>query len=447
MDIQLNVNKYCLMKWFTSKQGEKMRKLLYLILFAGLVFTGCESPMDIDVIELEDIEGTLFNRQLLKDGNDFSIGYENGNIRTSQVALSWGMITDENFKFYKILCNGDERAVFDNEIHTSWIDSLCAGNTIYEYELIVFANNGMADFDTILIKTPRWDSPGNLNVYGVSQTDVRLTWIDNSESEENFQVDIYHEFSDIPIDSYFVAANVTELIVSDLDPMTYYRFNVKATNSWENVSDSSEMVSCDMSSLSFDPPSNLYLQLNNENCIDLDWQDNSTLESGFTIERKRNTSSFEEIAIVNRDTYYFTDTDTLSWTAGDTITYRVRGYNDFNGTDYTDYCVESSIYIVDMNSDLVVIQLQVDNYPAEATWNIFDYTTSSLYYPTDRTFTYSYQSVTKILDLPAGTYALVCDDSNSNGGISGNIIQSGVVLREWDADDYNMNRYFIFDVE
>ena len=64
-----------------------MRRL-FLLLLIGLLFAGCESPMDINVIELEGIEGSLFNHQLLKDGNDFSIGYENGNIRTSQVALS-----------------------------------------------------------------------------------------------------------------------------------------------------------------------------------------------------------------------------------------------------------------------------------------------------------------------------------------------------------------------
>ena len=80
-----------------------MKKLLYCSLFIALLFIiSCESPLKINAPELEEVQGSSFDRTELCDENGFMPGYENGNIQTNQVDLSWSQTEEENFLFYKL---------------------------------------------------------------------------------------------------------------------------------------------------------------------------------------------------------------------------------------------------------------------------------------------------------------------------------------------------------
>ncbi len=68
-------------------------------------------------------------------------------------------------------------------------------------------------------------------------------------------------------------------------------------------------------------PSNLAATAISENQIDLTWQDNSTDEGGFDIQRKTGTGSFATIATVGADVTAYSDTGLTSDT---TYTYRVQ---------------------------------------------------------------------------------------------------------------------------
>lgn len=76
-------------------------------------------------------------------------------------------------------------------------------------------------------------------------------------------------------------------------------------------------------------PSNLVAQVNDKD-VTLTWRDNSTNESGFTIERS-NGGAFERIDFVSTNVQAFTDTDL----AAGTYTYRVRAYNSDKYSDYS----------------------------------------------------------------------------------------------------------------
>ena len=76
---------------------------------------------------------------------------------------------------------------------------------------------------------------------------------------------------------------------------------------------------CTVAAPKTDPPSNLTATLlNNE--VQLNWQDNSSDETGFSIERKEGDKSFTEIATVGADIVTYTDATIGS----QTYTYRVR---------------------------------------------------------------------------------------------------------------------------
>ena len=72
--------------------------------------------------------------------------------------------------------------------------------------------------------------------------------------------------------------------------------------------------------------------------INLTWDDNSNNESSFIIERGTDNSSFAQIATVDTNINYYTDTN---FTLGQTYYYRVKASNEFGDSSYTN---TASIY-------------------------------------------------------------------------------------------------------
>jgi transcriptional regulator CtsR len=83
-------------------------------------------------------------------------------------------------------------------------------------------------------------------------------------------------------------------------------------------------------------PSNLVATAISSSRIDLTWQDNSSDETGFKIERKTGTGSYSQIATVGAGVTSYSNT---GLSAGTTYYYRVRAYK---GTLNSDYCEEAS---------------------------------------------------------------------------------------------------------
>ena len=424
-----------------------MRNVLYFVILT-LVIVSCESPLEIQQHELDNIEGAHFNRTELKNGGDFSVGYENGNIQTSKVELNWSQTTEEDFIFYKLTRNNNELAVFNNIATTTFIDSLVGEDNYYDYQITVFAENGMVAKDTIEIKTPKWQTPSNLRVNGLSETDVKLMWDDNSDSEDNFKIYFYDDSTRSLIDSFLVAANVTEKIVTNLDSLETYSFSVKALNSWEEDTNTSPDELFDMENFVFYSPSNLNCNQNTDMSIEMNWIDNSSLETGFAIERKINNSEFieiTEITEINLETY--TDIDTTAYSIGDLLTYRVRALNDYvYPTEYTDYSDEYELVVVEIGNGLVTITVQVDSYPSEASWNVYNSDTNLSYFDNYQTFDNGQQSVTETISLESGDYYIHCLDTYGDGGISGEVFENGSMLINWDNNDYSSEGIFQFQV-
>ncbi len=326
-----------------------MKRLVYFFMLTILIFiVSCESPINIQIHELDEVIGSNFNRSELKVGGDFSVGYQNGNIQTTKVELSWTQTTEEDFMFYKLTRDNNELAVFTDITKTAFIDSLVFEDNFYDYQITVFAENGMVAKDTIEIKTPKWQAPSNLTANGLNDTDVQLMWDDNTDSEDNFKIYFYDSTARSLVDSFTVNANITEKIVTDLDPTETYSFTVKAVNQWEEDTNLSPQEWFDMTSFVFDPPSNLTCNQNNDMRIELNWTDNSTLETGFSVERKINSSEFTEIAEIDQiNTTSYTDNNTTAYEVGDTLTYRVRAFNDYEVLEYTDYSNEYEIVIIE----------------------------------------------------------------------------------------------------
>ncbi|MCD4820404.1 MAG: hypothetical protein K8S23_17125 [Candidatus Cloacimonetes bacterium] len=332
-----------------------MKKTAFiLIIVSSLLFWSCaeKSPLKIDKFDLNEVTSQAsFNRSNLMDGDDYSVGYYNGNIQTTKVNLEWGKSNSDNFLCYKLLRDG-ELYTFSDVNFTAFSDTLLAQDQTYDYKIFTVTTEGNIASDTLTIKTPKWETPSELQITGLNFNTVEVFWADNCESETEYRVYLekYDSFAFqfVMVDSIINSQNDDKAIFTDLEDSSTYRFSVKGDNQWEeytNLAVSNNFYT----PFNFDPPSNLSVNhISESNAIKLNWDDNSTMETGFEIERKIGTGSeFELLISVEANFIEYTDNDTTSFEIGDNAVYRIRGFNDYEETVYTEYSNIDSLIIID----------------------------------------------------------------------------------------------------
>ncbi|NWF91108.1 MAG: putative Ig domain-containing protein, partial [Ignavibacteriaceae bacterium] len=229
-----------------------------------------------------------------------------------------------------------------------WIPS-AAGN----FNVTVVASNGVnpnasQSFTINVQETPA--IPGNLIAVlsSVKLNHVNLTWQDNSTNELGFILE--RKVGDsTSAASYFVidtvSAGVTAFEDSTLADTTTYTYRVKAYNLFlESGYSNQASVNTILSSLNAPSVLNANLSPSKVNHALLSWQDNSTNELGFILERKvGDSSSVEPFVLIDSlasNTISYEDS-TLADTT--TYTYRVKAYNSFLESDYSNVASVSTI--------------------------------------------------------------------------------------------------------
>jgi hypothetical protein len=185
-------------------------------------------------------------------------------------------------------------------------------------------------------------APSILSATAASSSQINLAWTDNSTNEDNFRIERCEGSTTTCSDVDFgflsnVSANVTDYNDTTLPGSTTFTYRVRAENAtgnsgWSNEDDAT----------TFAPPvppdgdpTSLTATTASWNQIDLAWNDNSTNEDGFSIERCTGAgcSGFSEIDSVNVDVKAYNDTGLGASTL---YRYRVRGFNGAGNSSYSD---------------------------------------------------------------------------------------------------------------
>ncbi|BAL80363.1 fibronectin type III domain-containing protein [Caldisericum exile] len=167
----------------------------------------------------------------------------------------------------------------------------------------------------------------------LSSTSMKLTWSSIDPNATSIRV----SYSKDGITYYFLsefALPRTQIVVESLTPDTKYWFKIIAAR-WTNWSNSSDPVSEKTLPQGTPPapPSELIATASSCSKVELSWKDNSLDETGFVIERKEGSGTFGEIATVSSGVNTFDDLTVSPLT---TYTYRVRAFNSFGKSVYTD---------------------------------------------------------------------------------------------------------------
>lgn len=176
------------------------------------------------------------------------------------------------------------------------------------------------DFDT---EPPA--APTNLVAFPVSSSEIDLTWEDNSNNEAGFVVVATNSAGDPPLviagggGVNATSARITGLTAPD---HTFY-YMVYATNAI-GVSPFSNIASATTYPEPPDAPANLQITDATENTMAMTWNDNSSNERGFRVERKKSGGTWAVIRNLAANTHSYVSTGLL---AGTEYFFRIEAYN------------------------------------------------------------------------------------------------------------------------
>jgi hypothetical protein len=174
-------------------------------------------------------------------------------------------------------------------------------------------------------------TPSGLTATVMSSTQIKLSWKDNSSNETMFKIERKTgsgSFSQIAT----VAANVKTYNNIGLKANTTYSYRVRSYNSLGNSGYSNTVTVTTPAAGTPSSPSGLTATAISSTQIKLSWNDNSSNETIFKIERKTGSGSFSQIATVAANVKTYNNTGLKAAT---TYSYRVRAYNGFGNSAYS----------------------------------------------------------------------------------------------------------------
>lgn len=182
----------------------------------------------------------------------------------------------------------------------------------------------------------RFDAPTSLVATAVDDGQIRITWKDNSTSENGYQME-YRASADTKWLAFgSIQAGITFSVASTgFAPSTSYSFRVRAYKENPLVFTAYSNVA-ETTTKPVQSPTNLVVKTESDGAFSFKWKDNSSLEAGFELQSKKGTDDFLALGTVSTNT---TSTGSVSGFALDTdYQFRVRSFRTVaTETVYTDF--------------------------------------------------------------------------------------------------------------
>lgn len=279
-------------------------------------------------------------------------------VSTTQLNLSWtdNAGNETGFRLERRIGTGGSWTLVSNTIaanQTSYSDSGLTPGTQYYYRLLAFNTWGNSAYSNLTnTTTPTLPvAPSGLSATVNSNTEIALSWADNSTGETGFRLERKSGVNGTwtPV-SNNIAANQTGYTDSGLVPGTQYYYRIQALNQWGGSAYSNE---ANATSTAFPAtPSNLNAIPATNTLVNLGWTDNANNENGFRLERKigANGGWVVRAATITANQTSYQDSGLIP---GLTYYYRLQSFNSWGNSDYSneDSATTSVDFVVTNEAD------------------------------------------------------------------------------------------------
>ncbi|MBN1842347.1 MAG: fibronectin type III domain-containing protein [Deltaproteobacteria bacterium] len=174
------------------------------------------------------------------------------------------------------------------------------------------------------------EEPTELVATAVSDTQISLSWTDNSFDELGFRIERKTGLVGTYAEIASVEANAVTYTDMDLSQATTYYYRITAYNSRGDSSHCNEGGGTTYPAA----PGDLLVEAVSASQIILSWTDNSSGESGFGIERRiESVDVYTKLAVVDANVTTYSDTGLSEAT---TYYYRITAYDSIGSSGYSD---------------------------------------------------------------------------------------------------------------
>ncbi len=254
-------------------------------------------------------------------------------VLVSQIDLSWqdNSNSEDGFKIERSPTgsnNWTQVATVGANV-TSFQNTGLVCGTNYYYRVRAYNAGGDSSYSGTASATTVICAPSGLGATTASVSQINLSWTDNSNNETGFKIERSLTGSGNWTQIATVGANTTTYPNTGLACSTtyYYRvqaYNASSSSSYSNTASATTVICA---------PSGLSATTASASQINLTWQDNSSNEDGFKIERSLSgTEGWTQIITVGTNV---TSSPSTGLICGTTYYYRVRAYNAGGYSSYS----------------------------------------------------------------------------------------------------------------
>ena len=192
---------------------------------------------------------------------------------------------------------------------TTLVDTLLERETdhsyIYRIQIVKGKYRGaFSNEKAIHIASVELYAPENFKLVPLEMKGIQLSWLDKSNYEEGYSIQKkigsgdYQELAKLNKDS----TNCLDEIPGVYDPALQLNYKIRAYN----TSISSKWIESSINFAGINKPTNLAITNANPNNFQINWVDNSSIETGFILECKKNDGEFQELAHLNANIKEYT---------------------------------------------------------------------------------------------------------------------------------------------